>query len=62
MVRLFAILLFSCPYLLGLLFFSVHTLYVSNISTRCSVSDIRRVFEDIGEVQDCRVVTNPVTR
>ncbi|PHJ19845.1 dead deah box helicase domain-containing protein, partial [Cystoisospora suis] len=41
---------------------TVHTLYVSNISPRCSVSDIRRVFEDIGEVQDCRVVTNPVTR
>ncbi|KYK63133.1 DEAD/DEAH box helicase domain-containing protein [Toxoplasma gondii TgCatPRC2] len=41
---------------------ATNTLYVSNLPTRMSVAEIRRIFEELAEVQDCRIVSNPVTR
>lgn len=38
------------------------TLYISNLPLRCGAMELRRVFEDVGEVQDCRIVNNPVSR
>ena len=38
------------------------TLYISNLPLRCGALELRRIFEEVGEVQDCRIVNNPVSR
>lgn len=38
------------------------TLYISNLPLRCGAMELRRIFEEVGEVQDCRIVNNPVSR
>lgn len=38
------------------------TLYISNLPLRCGAIELRRIFEEVGEVQDCRIVNNPVSR
>ncbi|KAL8274050.1 hypothetical protein Esti_002049 [Eimeria stiedai] len=38
------------------------TLYISNLPLRCGALELRRIFEEVGEVQDCRIVSNPVSR
>lgn len=38
------------------------TLYISNLPLRCGALELRRIFEEVGEVKDCRIVNNPVSR
>lgn len=37
------------------------TLYVCRLSLKMKEDDLRRLFEDYGEVADCHLVTNPLT-
>ncbi|PFH33413.1 hypothetical protein BESB_076300 [Besnoitia besnoiti] len=38
------------------------TLYVSNLPVHMTTADVRRIFEEVGDIRDCRIVSNPVTR